>query len=168
MNSSNQQPEGVDGTVLFFRERLFPGLGICAFVSAMTISLGVAYGHAYGTTTGLTVGTSTTLLVVGALFVKAPIIAVDNLVIRAGKARLPLQFTGEVRRLDVQATKLAIRENVHHQAYLLVRSWVSDSVVLTVTDTTDPHPYWQISTRKTEALLRAIDSAKSSSGEHSG
>ena len=167
MNSSNQQPEGVDGTVLFFRERLFPGLGICAFVSAMTISLGVAYGHAYGTTTGLAVGTSTTLLVVGSLFINAPIIAVDNLVIRAGKARLPLQYTGEVRHLDQQSTKLAIRENAHHQAYLLVRSWVSDSIVLTVTDTTDPHPYWHISTRKIDDFLRAIDSAKSIRGDQS-
>lgn len=168
MNSSNQQPEGVDGTVMFFRERLLPGFGICAFISVMTISLGVAYGHAYGTTTGLAVGTLTTLLVVGGLFVNAPIIAVDDHVIRAGKARLPLQYTGEVRHLDQQATKLALRENAHHQAYLLVRSWVNDSIVLTVTDTTDPHPYWQISTRKTDELLRAIDSAKQINGEHNG
>jgi hypothetical protein len=164
MDSTNHQPEGVDGTEVLFRERLWPGIGICAFLSAMTISLGIAYGHAYGPSAGLLVGIGTTVLLVGSLFVNAPVVCVDNLVVRAGKARLPLRYTGEVRRLDRNAGRAAIRNNVNHQAYLLVRSWISDSLVITVIDTTDPHPYWQISSRRSKALLAAIESAKIKQG----
>jgi len=168
MDSTIQEPEGVDGSTLLFSERLWPGLGICAFLVAMTGSLGIAYAHAYGTAAGLLVGFSSTFLILGSLFINAPVIRVDDLVLRAGKARLPLQYIGEIRRLDKLATKVAMRSNAHHQAYLLVRSWVPQSLVITVTDTTDPHPYWQISSRKIGALLGALESAKITNGGSNG
>jgi len=168
MDITKQQPEGVDGSIVLFRERLWPGLGICLFLTVMTASLGIAYGHAYGSVAGLLVGFTSTGLVVGSLFINAPIIAVDELVIRAGKARLPLKFAGDVRALDKAATAAAVRETAHRQAYLLVRSWIRDSIVITVTDTSDPHPYWQVSTRKLTELTRAIDSAKITHGGNHG
>jgi hypothetical protein len=164
MNSTTQQPEGVDGTVVQFSEHLWPGLGICAFLTAMTFSLGVAYGHAYGLFAGALVGLSSTALLIGSMFINAPLIRVDDLVLRVGKARLPVRYIGEIRRLDKSATKAAIRDYVHPQAHLLVKSWVSESLVITVTDTTDPHPYWQISTRKAAACLTAIELAKTRIG----
>jgi len=160
MNSTNQQPEGVDGTEVLFHERLWPGFGICAFLSVMTMSLGIAYGHAYGSVAGLLVGIGATVFLVGSLFVNAPVVCVDNLVVRAGKARLPLRYTGEVRLINRQVGRAAVRNNVNHQAYLLVRSWISDSLLITVADTADPHPYWQISSRRPKALLAAIEAAK--------
>ncbi len=168
MDSTSQQPEGVGGSSVLFNERLWPGLGICSFLTAMTISLGIAYAHAYGATAGLLVGTVSTALIIGSLFVNAPLIQVDELVLRAGKARLPLQYVGEIRQLDKGATKSAMRGNAHHQAYLLVRSWIPESLVVTVTDTSDPHPYWQISSRKIRALLSAVESAKIASGGTNG
>jgi len=143
-------------------------LGICLFLTVMTASLGIAYGHAYGSFAGLLVGLTSTGLVIGSLFINAPRIAVDDLVIRAGKARLPLKFAGDVRALDKAATAAAIRETAHRQAYLLVRSWIRDSIVITVTDTSDPHPYWQVSTRKLAELTRAIESAKITHGGNHG
>ena len=160
MKSESQQPEGVDGALELYRERLWPGFGISAFIFGMTASLGIAYGHAYGTLAGSLVGIISTVLVIGSLFINAPTVAVNELVIRAGKARLPLHYVGEVRTLDQSSTKSAIRENVHHQAYLLVRSWVRESVVITVDDETDPHPYWHISTRNAQALRVAIETAR--------
>ena len=168
MNSSSQQPEGTDGSIVLFSERLWPGVGICSFLTAMTVSLGVAYGHAYGPKSGFLVGFVSTVLILGSLFINAPLIRVDDVALRAGKARLPLRYLGEIRHLDKVATKASVRTNAHAQAYLLVRSWVSDSVVITVSDTTDPHPYWQISSRRINALLSALDSAKIASGGANG
>lgn len=168
MNSSSQQPEGTDGDVVLYRERLWPGVGICAFLSLMTVSLGIAYGHAYGTMAGFVVGVLSTTLLIGSMFLNSPIVQVDNLVVRAGKARLPLRFVGDLKFLDTQATRSAIRGNVHHQAYLLVRTWTPNSVLLTVTDTTDPHPYWHISSRDSKALLSAIETAKITYGGPDG
>jgi len=168
MNTVSQQPEGLGGTLVFYRERLWPGIGVSGFISAMTISLGIAYGHAYGPLAGTLVGISSTALLVGSLFASAPIVSVDDLVFRAGKARLPLRYVGEVRTLDQATTRSAIRENVHHQAYLLVRNWVPESVVIAVDDEADPHPYWHISTRNPKALRTAIDSARISYGSKNG
>jgi len=164
MNNTSQQPEGVDGTVVQFSERLWPGFGICSFLMAMTVSLGIAYGHAYGTSAGIIVGFTSSALLVGSMFVNSPLIRIDELVLRVGKARLPLKYVGEVRRLDKATTKSAMRNHAHPQAYLLVKSWVPDSMVITVTDTTDPHPYWQFSSRKAEALFTALESAKAKEG----
>lgn len=168
MSSSTQQPEGQDGSEIYFSERLWPGLGVCAFITLMTASLGIAYGHAYGTSVGLLVGILSTAFVVGSLFLTAPLIRVDNLVLRAGKARLPIRFIGEVHRLDKESTKNAIRSNAHSQAFLVVRSWVNESILVTVTDITDPHPYWQISSRKISTLIKSIESAKMNTGGSNG
>jgi len=164
MNSSRQQPEGQDGSINYYSERLWPGIGICAFLTLMTVSLGIAYGHAYGNAIGFLIGTFSTLLAVGSLFLTAPVIRVDDQVLRAGKARLPLRFVGAVHSLDKSATKTALRSTAHRQAFLLVRSWIDDSIVVTVTDTSDPHPYWHLSSRKIEALLNSIESAKMATG----
>ena len=134
----------------------------------MTISLGIAYGHAYGTAIGLIVGTLSTVLVISSLFLNAPTISVDDRVVRVGKARLPLEFAGDVRHLNQESTKSALRDNAHHQAYLLVRSWIPESLIITVTDEQDPHPYWHISSRNIPALLAAIESAKIGSGGSNG
>ena len=164
MNSRTQHGEGVDGETVCYQERLWPGVGGCLFVLLMTASVGIAYGHAYGRIVGLAVGILVTTVAIGLMLVNSPIVRVDDRVLRVGKARLPLCYIGNVRRLDEAATQAAFREHLHHQAFLTLRSWIKESVIVTVTDTQDPHPYWQISSRRSTALTAAIEQAVTKSG----
>jgi len=164
MNSRTQHGEGVDGETVCYQERLWPGVGGCLFVLLMTASVGIAYGHAYGRLVGLAVGILASALALGLMLVNSPIVRVDERVLRVGKARLPLRHIGNVSRLDAAATQAAFRERSHHQSFLTLRSWIKESVIVTVTDTQDPHPYWQISSRRSTALSVAIEQAVTKSG----
>lgn len=164
MNSNLEHIEGVDGDSAFYQERLWPGPGGALFVLFMTASVGIAYGHAYGLRAGCAVGIFTSSIALGLMFVNSPIVRVDERVLQVGKARLPLSCVGNVSRLDRTATKASFRDRSHHQAFFALRSWISESVIVTVTDTQDPHPYWQISSRRSAQLSVAITQAATNSG----
>jgi hypothetical protein len=148
--------EGIDGKVVAYSERLWPSIGMWLFAIVMTSSLGIAYGRAYGNELGLLVGFATTAAVAIGLIVNAPVIRVDELNFRAGRARLPLRFVGEVRLLDAAGSKRARSTDAHARAYFQLRAGIGASILVEVTDPDDPHPYWQVSTRQADKLAIAI------------
>ena len=152
--------EGIDGKVVAYSERLCPSIGMWLFAIAMTSSLGIAYGRAYGNSLGFLVGLATTAAVVIGLAVNAPIIRIDELNFRAGRARLPLQFVGQVKVLDAEQSKRARSTDAHAGAHFQLRGGIGESLIIEVTDPQDPHPYWQVSSRQAEKLVVALESAK--------
>lgn len=152
--------EGIDGKFPVFRERLWPSIGLVVTAFVMTSSLGVAYGRAYGTELGLMVGISTTLAVAVGLIVNTPVIQVDELNFRAGRARLPLEYLGKVEKLDAQQSRLARSTGANSNAHFQLRGGIHSSVIVEVTDTQDPHPYWQVSTRRPDELISVLEKAK--------
>lgn len=77
--------------------------------------------------------------------------------LRAGPATLPLRHVG---RVDVirgrDAKQVALGPDLDPAAYLLHRAWVKPVVRLEVTDPQDPTPYWVVSVRDADALVRAL------------
>ena len=153
--------EGIDGKNPVFQERLWPSLGMWAFAFIMTISLGIAYGRAYGYILGIIVATSTTLAVAVGLIVNTPLIQIDEVNFRVGRARLPLQFVGQIQKLDEQQSRRARSIDANSNAHFQLRGGIKGTVIVEVTDPQDPHPYWQISTRNPDLLIAALSSAKS-------
>jgi hypothetical protein len=153
--------EGIDGKNPVFQERLWPSLGMWAFAFIMTISLGIAYGRAYGNNLGIIVATSTTLAVAVGLIVNTPLIQIDEVNFRVGRARLPLQFVGQIQKLDEQQSRRARSIDANSNAHFQLRGGIKGTVIVEVTDPQDPHPYWQISTRNPDLLIAALSSAKS-------
>jgi hypothetical protein len=153
--------EGIDGKFPVFQERLWPSIGLVITAFVMTSSLGVAYGRAYGTELGLMVGISTTLAVAVGLIVNTPVIQVDELNFRAGRARLPLEYLGKVKKLDSQQSRQARSTGANSKAHFQLRGGIHSSVIVEVTDMQDPHPYWQVSTRRPDELIAALEKAKS-------
>ena len=151
--------EGIDGKVQSYSERLWPSTGMCLFAFVMTSSLGIAYGRAYGNELGILVGFATTAAVAIGLVVNAPVIRVDELNFRAGRARLPLKYVGQVKILDAKGSKRARSTDAHAGAYFQLRAGIAASLIIEVTDPDDPHPYWQVSTRQAEKLVAAIELA---------
>ena len=152
--------EGVDGKSPVFQERLWPSLGMWVFAFIMTTSLGIAYGQAYGTELGLIVAISTTLAVAVGLIVNTPLIQIDELNFRVGRARLPLQYVGKIQVLDDAQSKRARSTDANSNAHFQLRGGIKSSVIIEVTDPQDPHPYWQVSTRKPDSLVAALAKAK--------
>ena len=90
-------------------------------------------------------------------FRAAPAIRVDDRVFRAGPARLPIPFIGEVRVLDEAATRGLRGPAGEASAYFCVRPAVaSRAVAVVVADPADPHPYWLVSSRRPDELATAL------------
>ncbi|MCH9816948.1 MAG: DUF3093 domain-containing protein [Actinomycetia bacterium] len=140
-----------------YRERLFPRpwvwLALVAFVGA----LAMAYAYAWGATSGWAVFLAGSLVSVLMLFVTAPRIEVSSRELRAGKARLPIEYVGKVAALDKEQTESVQGPKSDPAAYLLIRPLAaSRSVIVELTDEVDPHPYWLLSTRNAQALSAAL------------
>jgi hypothetical protein len=156
--------DGIDGKVVAYSERLWPSIGMWFFAIVMTASLGIAYGRAYGNALGLLVGLATMAAVLIGLAVNAPVIRIDELNFRAGRARLPLEFVGQVKVLDVEQSKRARSTDAHAGAHFQLRGGIGESLIIEVTDPQDPHPYWQVSSRQPGKLLVALERAKTTAG----
>jgi len=152
--------EGLDGKSPVFQERLWPSLGMWVFAFIMTTSLGIAYSQAYGKELGLMVAMATTLAVGIGLIVNTPLIQVDELNFRVGRARLPLQFVGKIQVLDDAQSRRARSTDANSNAHFQLRGGIKSSVIVEVSDPQDPHPYWQVSTRKPDLLIAALTNAK--------
>jgi threonine/homoserine/homoserine lactone efflux protein len=148
--------KATDAATPTFHERLWPSLPVIAFALLMTLSLGVAFGHAYGAATGIVVAVTASVAVVAAMTATAPVVKVDSEGLQAGVAVLPWSAIGSVRQLDAAATKAARGPRANAAAYFLLRGWLPDSVIVTVVDPDDPHPYWHLSTRRPAELAQAL------------
>jgi hypothetical protein len=152
--------EGVDGKIPVFQERLWPSLGMWTVAFIMTSSLGIAYSQAFGKELGFIVTISTTLAIAIGFIVNSPLIQVDELNLRVGRARLPLEYVGKIQILDDVQSSRARSTDANSNAHFQLRGGITGSVLVEVTDPQDPHPYWQVSTRKPDALAAALANAK--------
>jgi len=152
----------VFGALIISRSVARPIGAITRVTEAVAATLGLAYGYAVG----LAVGVLTTVVACGLvawlLLGTSPVVRVDDRVLRAGRARLPLGYVGRRAVVSPADTTRLRGRDADPSAYLCVRSYVRASVMVEVTDPQDPHPYWLVSTRRPEALLAALDEATAS------
>jgi hypothetical protein len=152
--------EGVDGKSPVFQERLWPSVGQWVFAFIMTSSLGIAYGRAYGADLGIIVGIAATIVVIIGLIVNTPLIQIDEMNFRVGRARLPLQYVGKIQKLDEEQSRRARSTDANSNAHFQLRGGIKNTVIVEVTDAEDPHPYWQVSSRNPDELIAALNATK--------
>ena len=149
--------EGVDGTAVVFRERLNPPWWVWAVGALLGAPLAIAYGAAFGSPSGWLVFAAYVAILCTTLIATSPVICVDDLVLRAGRARLPLRHIGTASALDAEHMSNAKGIHGDRTAYLVTRNWCSHTgVLIEVTDDTDPHPYWLITSRDPAGLVAAL------------
>ena len=69
--------------------------------------------------------------------------------------------------LSKSQTRESLHKHAHRLGYYVLKPWIAESVVIEVTDTEDPHPFWQISTRNPHRLAEALKQANESArGDH--
>ncbi len=152
--------EGIQGKHPAYIERLWPSIGMWFFALVMTVSLGIAYGSAYGMNLGLLVGSGTSAAVFLGLIVNTPAIRVDELNFQVGRARMPLRYIGQIQILDEVDSRRARSTDAHKDAHFQLRGGIKQTLIVEITDETDLHPYWQISTRDPKKLAEILNAAK--------
>lgn len=162
------QPEGFDGSVVAYRERVHAPWGVWAGSVVLTATLGVAYGWRLGDLAGVAAFLVSTAAVAALLLVTAPVVVVDDRVLRAGRARLPLRHVGRIAAMDADSTREARGRKADPRAYLCSRGWVRTSVVVEVEDPDDPHPYWLVSTRRPRELAPVLAAARDAARDVAG
>lgn len=141
-------------------ERQWPSSGTWAFSALMAVSMGVALGAATAEWVGAVAALGTQTLAGVALLRSATIVRVDDHVVRAGRARLPLTAVGSCTALDAPSTRRILGADADPAAHLATRPWIRTAVRIDLTDPLDPHPYWVVSTRRPARLCEAIRAAR--------
>ncbi|WP_431247625.1 DUF3093 domain-containing protein [Leifsonia xyli] len=97
------------------------------------------------------------------LITTAPVIRVTKEELIAGHARIPLALVGDATayRGDEATQERGLRLDA--RAWLLIRGWIKPVVKIPVLDQDDPAPYWLLSTRNPDQLVRVLDEARLSS-----
>lgn len=153
MTSLEQDPTTVS---IEFEERLWPSVGYWVGAVVFVAISGVAVWVAH---TGLgifTVAVAAVLLGAGIWFSSARIAVADSQ-LRAGPARIALQWCGQTQELDAQGVKQALGPGADARVFGLVRPWVKTAVLVEITDPQDPTPAWLISTRRPAQLAQALN-----------
>jgi hypothetical protein len=88
---------------------------------------------------------------------------------RAGRAQIALTWLADPRALDGEETWRAAGPGADARAWLVLRPYLRESVMVQVTDPADPVPYWLVATRRPHelaaALTSVLDTGRGVSGE---
>ena len=138
-----------------FRERLWPAPWLF-IATALVIPASLLVFLPINTTAGIVVAAVLYLGCVALLLLGSPVIEVSAATLAAGRARLPLHVVaGAVASRGPQA-RAERGVGLDARAYLVIRGWVDPVVRVTLDDPDDPTPYWLISTRRPEELVRVL------------
>lgn len=94
------------------------------------------------------------------LVATAPTIRVTEDELIAGSARIPLTLVGEPVAFSGEDASLERGRRLDARAWLLIRGWIKPVVKVPVLDADDPAPYWLLSTRNPDQLVRVLGEAR--------
>ncbi|XPP25921.1 MAG: DUF3093 domain-containing protein [Leucobacter sp.] len=142
-----------------YRERLWPTPWL--FVALLLIIPAVALVVTpMSTGLALPLGIALYVLIAGSLTLMSPTIAVEDGVLVAGRARIPVAMLGTAVALDSEELRAAIGPGLDARAHLMVRGYIHRGAKVEVVDPADPAPYWVVTTRRPQSLLAAIEAAR--------
>lgn len=150
-----------------YSERLWPnwrGLGLAVVFIA---SVGIAVG-AVNLTAGVITCVVTTIAMAIALYLYAAVVRVDDDRLIAGRASIPVEFTGTVTILGPAEVKTQLGPGSDARTYAVLRSKIRNAVLVEITDPQDPTPCWLISTRRPTLLEHALTTAQSAHSVQTG
>lgn len=97
---------------------------------------------------------------IGTLTLTSPTVEVADGMLRAGRAQIPLDQTGDaVAAYDAQA-RVEKGTGLDARAFLVIRGWIDPVVRIPVEDPADPVPYWLVSSRRANELAAAINGSR--------
>jgi hypothetical protein len=91
-------------------------------------------------------------------------IEVTDGTLRAGRATLPLDRTGEVVALDEEQAAVLRGPRADPAAHLLLRPYLKRAVYIALDDPASEVPYWLVATRRPAELAAAIQRSRQTVG----
>ncbi|MGY2061870.1 DUF3093 domain-containing protein [Nocardia gipuzkoensis] len=79
-----------------------------------------------------------------------------TLELRADRAHLPVTYVARATAVPTSAKSAALGRQLDPAAYVQHRAWIGPMVLLVLDDPDDPTPYWLVSTRRPERVLKAL------------
>lgn len=147
-----------------YRERLWATPWL--FISTLLIIPAVMLVFApINFTVGVVLAIVFYVAIVVALIVSAPTLRVTKDELIAGRAHIPLSLTATPSAYTGDAATLERGQRLDARAWLLIRGWIKPVVKVPVADLDDPTPYWLLSTRNPDQLVRVLEEARQGSGE---
>jgi hypothetical protein len=95
-----------------------------------------------------------------ALVFTSPVLTVDDEGFSAGRARLFPHEIGGVEGFTGAAATEQRGPGLDARAWTLFRGWVGPVVRITLTDESDPAPYWLVSTRRPDEVVRRLEALR--------
>jgi hypothetical protein len=142
-----------------YRERLMPTPWMYIFI-ALVIPATLLVFLPISAPVGIAVAVLLYGAAIGLLIYTAPVIAVSDGELRAGRAHIPVSLLGAPAAFTDEEATLERGRRLDARAHLCIRGWVKPVVRVPVTDPADPAPYWLVSTRTPEKLIAAIEGSQ--------
>lgn len=150
-----------------YREKLWPTPWIY-IASVLLIPASILVLAPVSMPAGIVTGVVLYLALVGSLAITAPVIEVRGGRLRAGRAEIALEDTGEATPAGEEQARVERGTGLDARAFLVIRGWIKPVVRVPVVDPADPTPYWLISTRRPKELAAAINRSRRPDVQESG
>ncbi|GGE88085.1 DUF3093 domain-containing protein [Mycetocola zhadangensis] len=138
-----------------YRERLWPApwiLVATALVIPASLLVLAPLSMLVGAVTGIVLYAGC----VGLFVYGAPILAVRDGKLSAGRATIGVNLVGDVVPFDGEEASLERGQRLNARAFLILRGGIRGVVKVQILDPNDPTPYWLLSTRRPTELAAAI------------
>lgn len=142
-----------------YRERLWASAWIFV-ATALIIPTAILVFLPIDLLVGILIALFVYAAIVFGLVISSPVVEVTTEAFLAGRARLPIEYVGQVAGFLAEDASLERGQRLDARAWLMIRGWVSPVVTVAVNDPEDPTPYWVVSTRRPEAVVAAVAEAK--------
>ncbi|MFA4841538.1 MAG: DUF3093 domain-containing protein [Agrococcus sp.] len=143
-----------------YRERLAPPWWMLLLLlliapAALLVFLPIDIG------VGIAVAVGLYAIIVAALWLSAPVVQVQDGVLRAGRARIDAVHLGAADALEGAEATAAMRAGWDPTDHHVTSPWMKSLVRVAVVDPADPTGAWVISSRRPQRLAAAIEDARS-------
>lgn len=142
-----------------YREKLWPTPWIY-LASLLLVPASILVLAPVSMPAGIATGVILYLAVIAALSLTAPVIEVDEGMLRAGRAEISLAYTGDAVPAFDEDARIERGTGLDARAFLVIRGWVQPVVKVPITDPSDPAPYWLLSSRRPKELAAAINGSR--------
>ncbi|MFS0852018.1 DUF3093 domain-containing protein [Microbacterium sp. 179-I 3D4 NHS] len=142
-----------------YRERLSPSLWLLVTVALAGPMVALIFVPV-GATFALLSGAVVSALVVALVVASAPVISVEDGVLRAGRAHIEVRHLGDPVALTGEEAARGRGPGLPARGWHLIRGGIDGLVVVPNEDPADPVPSWTISSRTPDRLAAAIRAAR--------
>ena len=140
-----------------FKEVIRPPFWLIAFIYFMLFSLVLAIWAAFDNNAAINALAIAIVIGLLAIYGATSTIIVDEHEVRIKKAHIEKRYCGEISIIDKKEFGFLRTRGADPAAYLATTFWITKGIRMEVADTRDRTPYWLISTKRADALKKALE-----------